>query len=635
MEKPRIVVPANMNGPAFTNDGLMNAVARIGVPGDKSVYAQYAMFGLALFDLEAAYRTSWFRKICDIPPFDEVREWRTWTGADEAQITLIDKEEKRLGLQQKIADARIAARKDGGSLLVMDFGEDSATPLDIERVGKGKLRFVTMLNRAQVSPQARVVDPASPYFDQAEFYEIQGRTGARLRIHASRCIRFIGNKVRDLQSPWDGWGESIWIELRDRVKQSDQIAASVASLVDEAKVDVMKIKGLMSGLATEEYEDRLVRRFGMMNTLKSNTNALIIDAEDDYVSVAQAFAGLSDLQDRAMTLLAGAADIPATRLFGRAPQGMNATGDSDMRNYYDRIKSGQIMYLQPALTPLDEALIRSVLGNRSDKIFYEWNPLYTLTEKEAADVEKVYADAANVYATAGLIPNTALGEIVKGGIIERGQWPGAEKAYADAEAEGEVPDITAEPTEAELAQEQATIAVAKHTAANPAPVPGGKPRLVASKDSRFTDATPRSLYVRRDVVNKTDLVKWAASQGFTDIVPDLHVTIIYSRAFVDWMKMGSAWQARMEIPAGGARIVEQLGEKAKVLLFASDELGWRFQSMVAAGASTEYADYQPHITISYGPMPAGKITPYTGKIVLGPEMFEEVKTDAELEEIQS
>lgn len=629
MDKPRITVPANMNGPVFSQDGLINAVARIGVPGDKSVYAQYSMaWAFALFDLEAAYRTSWFRKICDIPPFDEVRAWRTWAGADEKQVKLIDAEEKRLGLQRKIADARIAARKDGGAVLVMDFGDDPTKPLNLERVGKGGLRFVTMLNRQQITPKDRVMDPASPYHDQAEFYEVRRNTsGPNLRIHASRIILFTGNKIRDLNATWDGWGESIWIELRERVKQSDQIAASVASLVDEAKVDVMKIKGLMTGLQTKEYEDLLVRRMGLVNTLKSNTNALILDADDDYVSETQTFAGLSDLQTTAMTLLSGAADIPATRLFGRAPQGMNATGDSDMRNYYDRITAGQVMYLQPAITPMDEALIRSALGARPDEVNYVWNPLYTLSEKEAADVEKVFADAAQVYAMNGTVPNTALAEIVKGGIIERGQWPAAEKAFKDAEAEGDVPEITAEPTEADLAEEAARAAVATHTANNPAEAARPKPRLVASRDQRFTDATPRSMYIRRDVTNIAEITKWAKSQGLT-VVSDLHVTIASSAAAVDWMKMGQPWESKIEVSAGGPRVVDRLGKSGEfiVLLFTANELEWRHQRALDIGASWDFPEYQPHVSLMKDPentVDVSKITPYRGKIVLGPEIFEE------------
>lgn len=137
------------------------------------------------------------------------------------------------------------------------------------------------------------------------------------------------------------------------------------------------------------------------------------------------------------------------------------------------------------------------------------------------------------------------------------------------------------------------------------------------------DAAPRTLYVRRDVVNKAEITKWAKSQGFTDIVPDLHITITYSRAPVDWFKMGSTWDEEMTLPKGGARQMETFGE-AKVLLVQSNMLQWRHEEMVGNGASFDFPEYQPHVTISYGAMP-DNVEPYQGKIVLGPEIFEEVK----------
>ena len=53
------------------------------------------------------------------------------------------------------------------------------------------------------------------------------------------------------------------------------------------------------------------------------------------------FTGLSDIYESFMMDMAGAAEIPATKLFGRSPQGFNSTGESDLRNYYDMIASLQ------------------------------------------------------------------------------------------------------------------------------------------------------------------------------------------------------------------------------------------------------------------------------------------------------
>lgn len=148
-------------------------------------------------------------------------------------------------------------------------------------------------------------------------------------------------------------------------------------------------------------------------------------------------------------------------------------------------------------------------------------------------------------------------------------------------------------------------------------------------------AAPRTLYVRRDLLNGDDLVAWAKGQGFaTALTPDdMHVTITFSRRPVDWMKMGEAWGAdangELVIKPGGPRLVERLGPSAVVLLFASAELSWRHDDMVQAGASFDFDQYQPHVTISYtgAPEDLTKIEPYRGELRFGPEVFEELDED--------
>jgi hypothetical protein len=74
--------------------------------------------------------------------------------------------------------------------------------------------------------------------------------------------------------------------------------------------------------------------------------------------------------------------------------------------------------------------------------------------------------------------------------------------------------------------------------------------------------------------------------------------------------------------------VQALGDKgAVVLLFASNDLKWRHDAFKEAGASFDFDEYQPHVTITYQ-VPAGldlsKVQPYTGPLKFGPELFAEV-----------
>lgn len=146
----------------------------------------------------------------------------------------------------------------------------------------------------------------------------------------------------------------------------------------------------------------------------------------------------------------------------------------------------------------------------------------------------------------------------------------------------------------------------------------------------FGDGTIRTLYVHRPVINGGEILAWAKEQGFTSLLPasKLHVTLAFSRQPVDWMKIDASWSETLELPLGGPRMVEQFGE-ATVLLFASSELAWRHEEFESIGASWDFPSYRPHITLTYGGAPEdlAKIEPYRGRIVLGPEVFEEVDED--------
>jgi hypothetical protein len=63
-----------------------------------------------------------------------------------------------------------------------------------------------------------------------------------------------------------------------------------------------------------------------------------------------------------------------------------------------------------------------------------------------------------------------------------------------------------------------------------------------------------------------------------------------------------------------------------VLLFSSTDLQWRHRQMREAGATWDYDEYQPHVTITYSGqgVDLSKVEPYRGKLVFGPEAFAEV-----------
>jgi uncharacterized protein len=585
-------------------DGFRNLVANLGTPRDKSYGNSWDT--TTMTDLEAtnAYRNSAVARIVvDAMAEDSCREWRAWQ-ADKDQISKLEAEEKRLGLVQKVMSARKRARLYGGAAIYIGTGDTNLEmPLNTRSVKAGGLRYLTLLDRRQLNASDMQDDPTQPGYGIPMFYEVSGATTGSVRIHPTRLAVFRGDELpdNDLARSNHGWGESVLQSTLEKVGHLDATVANIASLVFEAKVDVVKIKDFTAGLRDggSAYERLMLQRLTLAMTAKGINGALLMDADEDYQQKSANFSTLPDIMDRMMQMVSAAAEIPMTRLFGMSPSGLNATGDADMRNYYDRVRQHQTLEMEPTMSNLDECLIRSALGDRPEEVHYNWRSLWQMTEAEKVDIAGKIVTAAQGMQLGEFASHEAIGAAATNALIESGAFPGLEAAIE------EFPGVDDGPEDDET---------------DPLT---GDPVGVG-------DAAPRTLYVHRKVVNADDIIAWAKAQGFGTTLPadDLHVTIAFSRQPVDWMKVGDAWESEVKVAAGGPRLMERFGD-ARVLLFSSSHLSWRHEDIKRAGASWDHPEYQPHITISYAEDAPDltSVEPYTGEIVLGPEVFSEVKDD--------
>ena len=361
-------------------DGLANFVSGIGTGKDKASQYVYTYSPLDQRTIEAAYATDWLaRKIIDVLPQDMTREWRVWQWDKASDCYEL---EKTLKVRTKVRRALKLARLYGGSAILIGDGSDRPEkPLDVERIGKGDLKYLHVFSRHQLSnDRERVKDLKNPDYGLPEFYRIgaQGYSSGRrdldqVLIHRSRFVFFEGaeppDSIRDQNS---GWGLPLYQSILEAVTAANAAAKNAASLVEEAKLDIITMPDLGSVLATDEGAKRLTERFTLANVLKSTVNTLLLGEGETFERKQISFAGLVDLMNANMQIASGAADVPITRLLGQSPAGLNATGESDLRNYYDHVRSLQTTDLSELLDTLDEALIRSVAGRRPDEAMYEW-----------------------------------------------------------------------------------------------------------------------------------------------------------------------------------------------------------------------------------------------------------------------
>lgn len=607
----------------LVRDGLVNILTGRGTSVDRGAHNFWMRRFAVPEQVESAYLGSWLhRKIVDIPAQDMTRAGRDW-DAEDGEIEKIEAEEKRLGYWPKVREAVRLGRLGGGAVFI-GLGDEPSEPLPAS-VNPAAVQYLMVFSRWELTLGDLETDPALPGFGQPRYFEIHGLS-QQLRIHPSRMVCFHGlpmpsiTKATSIEDRF--WGMSVVEACDEAVQHATSACAGFASLIDEAKIDVFKFAGVVDILSQPEGEAKLQTRMEATTTGKSIHRAIWLDKDDDWEQRTLTLTGMRDVIVTYDARVAGAADIPATRLFGKSPDGQNSTGESDLANYFQAIGAKQEMDLRPGMERLDAVVLPSA-GVKPD-LTWQFSPLRVLTEQQQAEIENREADTLTKLVNTGMFSEVALEEAFSNRMVESQRWPG----YAEKR------DEQIKSGEFEPSDEPEALGIV------PVPgLPGAQQPPAPAARATPTDAAPRTLYVSRKLLNGAEFLRWAKSQGFESTLDadDLHVTVAFSRTPVDWMKAGESWASgkdgTLTVAPGGARLVEPLGDKgAIVLLFNSSELSWRHEAIRRdAGASWDWDSYQPHVSITYAgsDVDLSKVEPYRGELRFGPEIFEEVVEDWE------
>lgn len=422
----------------YNQDGLQNVVSGLGTAKARDPYSRLGRDNnLDRIELEDFYRHYWVSKAIDIKPWDMTREWRTFSAdtVDPKAIKAIEEEERKVDAPGDFRTALKWASLYGGGGVVMHVNGqgDMDEPLDYTKVKKGQLNRLSPVDRWEMIEFQGTIDynPLSPTYGTSEWYRIATDTTNRA-IHRSRIIFFRGRKMPiRLERHLKGWGDSDVQAWYKAITNSETLAASIIEGVHQANVDVVAVEGLAQLLASKDGEDKVMNRFMTMDMCKSLLNMSIIDSKDTFTRNSFPFSGLPDIYRIFLEVLASATDIPITRLLGSSPAGLNSTGESDIRTYYDMVRSRQKNDLAPKLYQLDQVLVRSALGNYPVGLEYEFNSLWQMTEEEQANVDQTRATTLSTLSNLGVDQYSLMKDAIEHGLIKNMTIEDVEAAEAD------------------------------------------------------------------------------------------------------------------------------------------------------------------------------------------------------------
>lgn len=407
-------------------DAFSNVLARLGAGTPNLLEGtEYSLQRMSrdFNTLNALYRESWIvRRIIDVIPADMLKNWITITSGLDPDV------EKRLSLTlrrtqliDKIKRGMQWGRLYGGALgvmLVKHQGYDLSQTLQLDWIMPGDFAGLLIFDRWNgVNPSSELIEDISdPDYGFPKYYTVTDPAGGgSVKIHHSRVVRFTGNtlpfweEIAEMQ-----WGASVVESIFDELRKRDNVSWNIAQLTFMANIRVLKMQDLGQLLAATDNESQaeLLRTLEAQNMLLNNMGMQVMDAADGLETHQYTFGGLADCYQQFIMDISGAAEIPVTRLFGRSPSGLNATGESDLQNYYDMIAEKQESYLRPILNKVLPPFIISTLGSLPDDFDFEFDPVAEPTDKERADLAKCGTDNVVAAYNAGLISQrTALKEL--------------------------------------------------------------------------------------------------------------------------------------------------------------------------------------------------------------------------------
>jgi uncharacterized protein len=419
----RVVEPheaAILGGESVRFDGWSNAITGIGTERDKTSYNNFVA-DRTLQDSEASaiyHGSDLAGRIVDIVPDEMYREGFSVDLGDSKLNTELDDQVEALGLVDKLADANRWGRLYGGGglLLGADDGRSASQPLMPERAKH--LGYVYVLDRRYLWPLTYYRESGHQKLGQPETYMVTSPTYQTdtpvAVVHESRLVLFGGatTGIREREAN-SGWDFSILQRATKVLSDFDLGWGAASILLADGNQAVMNISGLADALAQPGGAETFLReRLRLIDMGRSVCRAIVLDAGDPEAKqpaeqfTRQSFpmTGIPDVLEKLMVRLSVTADVPCTRLFGISPAGLNATGESDVRGWYDRIRSNQTRKQTPKIRRIIRVMVQTKAVQKSpNAIAIKFPSLWSESPQQAAQTRQAILTGDKIACDAGIL----------------------------------------------------------------------------------------------------------------------------------------------------------------------------------------------------------------------------------------
>lgn len=271
----------------------------------------------------------------------------------------------------------------GGGTVMAFTDQNPELPLDEKQLKGKRLKFVAS-DRWHCTTDGVNVEIAKKF----RYTTSPDTTGTTIfELDSSRVGIFSGLKCPDhIRLIMQGWGLSIFEAIISPLTQYLKSMSVALELLDEAKIDVIKILDLANTLMSPDGEAIIKRRLALVTQNKNYKSSIAMDAQDEYQQKQITFSGLPDMIEKIQYLVCSALKRPYSKVFGKGSSGFSS-GEDDLENYNTIVDSEIRTPATQLIKWVVDLRCLQLFGRKLPDFSPKWKPLRVMSEKDEAEIK--------------------------------------------------------------------------------------------------------------------------------------------------------------------------------------------------------------------------------------------------------
>lgn len=369
----------------------------------------YDLLTLAPYPLSYAYKQYGFLQTAIDQPIEDA--FRGGVTLDSATLSTDELELLKQTMEdnddwENIKEAQRWGRLFGGGLLIANTDQKADTPLDERKLYNSRLEFIPSDRWESV-----MVDPeAGAKYSNFEYHE--------KIIDKSRVCLALGKKAPYyVRMRLQGWGLSFFEQTLPPLIQYLKSQNVMLEILDESKIDVLKISGLASTLLAKGGTEQIKKRVDIAAANKNYKSMLVMDKEDDYEQKQLSIAGLPELSKEIRIMIAAYLRQPVSKIWGTGSSGFSS-GEDDLENYNAMIESEIRPQCLKMVKWVVDLRCMQLFGRKVPDLTIGWQPLRVLSGlQEQEKQDRIFNDVFGMVDRKLMLPSEAMAYLKQKDIV--------------------------------------------------------------------------------------------------------------------------------------------------------------------------------------------------------------------------